>query len=214
LASFLEAVGLGLGMVARRCFTRHGGEIDDVELVMHNEVLFVSAGEDFLPCRQSDAEALSFACQVMLEEELFDRRLVAQNQAAVASALPAPAPALAPALRGMPAHAQAREQFTPAARSPRRKWNAERPSGKPFGTSLGRTVSFGLSAVDGAVGEPADRWGDPALEWTAAQLAEVPAHLMEGEPPRSTRSRLHSSSAASTTARWSPTRLSKPEPEP
>ena len=91
LASFLEAVGLGLGMVARRCFTRHGGEIDDVELVMHNEVLFVSAGEDFLPCRQSDAEALSFACQVMLEEELFHRRLVAQNQAAVASALPAPA---------------------------------------------------------------------------------------------------------------------------
>ena len=78
-------------MVARRCFTRHGGEIDDVELVMHNEVLFVSAGEDFLPCRQSDAEALSFACQVMLEEEVFHRRLVAQNQAAVASVLPAPA---------------------------------------------------------------------------------------------------------------------------
>ena len=81
LGDFLARVGLDLGLSARRLFTRHGGEIGDVALVMHNEVLFISSGEDFLPCRQTDAEALSFACQVLLEEELYHLRLANQPPA-------------------------------------------------------------------------------------------------------------------------------------
>ena len=170
LGEFLAAVGLQLGLQARRCFTRHGGEIEDVALVMHNEVLFISAGEDFLPCRQTDAEALSFACQVMLEEELYHRRLVAENQAGAQQLSDEPSPA-APALARAPAPAPA-----PAA------------AGTPYTSALSRTASFGLSVVNGVGGAAAaDRWGDPAVAWTAAQLSQVPAHLLEGVPPQSTR---------------------------
>ena len=162
LEGFLEAVGLKLGLQARRCFTRHGGEVEDVALVMHNEVLFLSAGEEFLPCRQGDAESLSYACQLMLEEELLHRRLVAQSQAAGSSALQPPAQA---PREGRPprsanetvlslgrAH---REQPT----SPEQQWDAARPGETRLASSLARTVSFGLSAVDGGVGEPDDGWG-------------------------------------------------------
>ena len=214
LEGFLEAVGLKLGLQARRCFTRHGGEIEDVALVMHNEVLFLSAGEEFLPCRQGDAESLSYACQLMLEEELLHRRLVAQSQAAGSSALQPPAQA---PREGRPprsanetvlslgrAH---REQPT----SPEQQWDAARPGETRLASSLARTVSFGLSAVDGGVGEPDDGWGgQTAVAWSAAQLAEVPAHLLEGEPPRSTRGRAGSRPPA----QWSPEPEPEPEPEP
>eukprot|EP01048_Picozoa_sp_COSAG05_P027743 COSAG05_NODE_8250_length_723_cov_0.615385_1_plen_127_part_00 len=67
---FLLAAGEALGIPGRRCFARSGGEIEDVSLLMHNETLFVSSGEDFLPCRASDAEHLAGLCQQLLRREL------------------------------------------------------------------------------------------------------------------------------------------------
>jgi len=48
-ADFLKNVGRKLGMQANRVFNEDGGEIDEIELVMHKDVLFVSVGEGFLP---------------------------------------------------------------------------------------------------------------------------------------------------------------------
>ena len=217
LEGFLEAVGLKLGLQARRCFTRHGGEIEDVALVMHNEVLFLSAGEDFLPCRQGDAESLSYACQLMLEEELFHRRLVAQNQAAVSMALepPAQAPREGSLLRwaNETGHSRTRPHREQQPTSPDWQWDdAARPSENRFASSLGRTVSFGLSAVEGAVGEPDDRWGGQTVAaWTAAQ---IPAHLLEGEPPRSSRGQAGSRPNAQWSSELQPQPELEPEPEP
>jgi len=38
-----------MNMQAARIFNEDGGEVDDVELIMNNQVLFVSAGEGFMP---------------------------------------------------------------------------------------------------------------------------------------------------------------------
>ena len=54
---FLSAAGEVIGIPARRCFARSGGEIEDVSLMMHNETLFISSGEDFLPCLAADGES-------------------------------------------------------------------------------------------------------------------------------------------------------------
>jgi uncharacterized protein YjbI with pentapeptide repeats len=39
---------LALQRCATRLFNRHGGEVDEIELIQNDDVLFVSAGEDFL----------------------------------------------------------------------------------------------------------------------------------------------------------------------
>ena len=208
LGDFLQATGLQLGMNARRCFTRHGGEIEDVALVMHNEVLFLSAGEDFLPCRQTDAEALSFTCQVLLEEELYHRRLVAENGASVSvSQLYAPAPLAAPAPRvAAPPSAAPYDDEWGATDDHEEEEDEEESLGalaatsSRFASALPRTASFGLSAVGDAVGDAGDRWGDPAVAWTPAQLVQqVPPGLLAEKPARR--------------ARPSSMRL-QPEPEP
>lgn len=48
LSELLQSASLKFGIEAKRIFTSMGGEIDDVNLLRDEEVLYVSSGEDFL----------------------------------------------------------------------------------------------------------------------------------------------------------------------
>nr|XP_018905383.1 PREDICTED: BTB/POZ domain-containing protein KCTD9 [Bemisia tabaci] len=54
LDELLAAASSKFGIVARRLFTKQGGEIDDIKLLRDDDVLYVSRGEAFIPMGASD----------------------------------------------------------------------------------------------------------------------------------------------------------------
>lgn len=46
---FIKLAGKKLGINATRIFNEEGGEIDDIELIVNRDVLFVSTGDNFIP---------------------------------------------------------------------------------------------------------------------------------------------------------------------
>lgn len=46
---FMKQAGKRLGINAVRLFNEEGGEIDDIELIVNRDVLFVSSGENYIP---------------------------------------------------------------------------------------------------------------------------------------------------------------------
>lgn len=49
LEELLTAAGNKFSISAKRLFTPQGGEIDDIKLIRDDDILYVSAGEGFIP---------------------------------------------------------------------------------------------------------------------------------------------------------------------
>lgn len=49
LEELLTAAGNKFGITAKRLFTPHGGELDDLKLIRDDDIVYVSAGEGFIP---------------------------------------------------------------------------------------------------------------------------------------------------------------------
>uniref|UniRef100_A0A0A9YV15 BTB/POZ domain-containing protein KCTD9 n=2 Tax=Lygus hesperus TaxID=30085 RepID=A0A0A9YV15_LYGHE len=88
LDELLTTAGNKFGIVAKRIFTEKGGEIDDLKLVRDDDILYVSAGENFIPhkslsyCRHS-CKGGNDPCSSSAEDQV----TVAKHDPAVISAL-------------------------------------------------------------------------------------------------------------------------------
>jgi hypothetical protein len=59
---FLKVAGRKFGVNATRVFNEEGGELDELELISNKDVLFLSAGENFLPPSTIDHQGTFMFC--------------------------------------------------------------------------------------------------------------------------------------------------------